>query len=82
MQRCDLVCRASSIAAVGFIGFAIDRYVPLMVAMIVAGAVGNWVGEVALEKTSEKSFRLVLQVVLTLLGVRLLWSAAQGAGWF
>ena len=53
-----------------------------MAAMIVAGAVGNWVGEVALEKTSEKSFRLVLQVILTLLGLRLLWSAAQGAGWF
>ena len=55
---------------------------PPMAAMIAAGAVGNWIGEVALEKASEKSFRLVLQVVLTLLGVRLLWSAAQGAGWF
>jgi len=35
----------------------------------------------ALLRTSEKSFRLVLQVALTLLGVRLLWSAAQSAGW-
>jgi uncharacterized membrane protein YfcA len=76
-----MIAHIAKIAAFGFIGFAIGSYVPLMAAMIVAGAVGNWVGEVALEKTSERSFRLVLQVVLTLLGLRLLWSAAQSAGW-
>jgi uncharacterized membrane protein YfcA len=76
-----MIAHIAKIAAFGVIGFAIGSYVPLMAAMIVAGAVGNWVGEVALEKTSEKSFRLVLQVVLTLLGLRLLWSAAQSAGW-
>jgi uncharacterized protein len=76
-----MIAHIAKIAAFGFIGFAIGSYVPLMAAMIVAGAVGNWVGEVALEKTSERSFRLVLQIVLTLLGLRLLWSAAQSAGW-
>src|SRR5262245_41944817 len=76
-----MIAHIAKIAAFGVIGFAVGSYVPLMAAMIVAGAVGNWVGEVALERTSEKSFRLVLQVVLTLLGLRLLWSAAQSAGW-
>jgi uncharacterized membrane protein YfcA len=76
------ITHISKIAAFGFIGFAIGKYAPLMAAMIAAGAVGNWVGEVALEKTSEKSFRVVLQVALTLLGLRLLWSAARGAGLF
>jgi uncharacterized membrane protein YfcA len=71
----------AKIAAFGFIGFAIGRYVPLMVAMVATGAVGNWIGEVALLKTSEARFRVVLQVALTLLGLRLLWSAAHGAGW-
>ena len=66
----------------GFIGFAVGRYVPLMVAMIATGAVGNWVGEVALLRTKEQHFRLVLQLALTILGLRLLWSAARGAGWF
>jgi uncharacterized membrane protein YfcA len=76
------ITHIAKIAAFGFIGFAIGSYVPLMAAMVAAGAVGNWVGEVALLRTSEKSFRLVLQVALTLLGLRLLWSAAQSAGLF
>lgn len=77
-----LISHTAKIAAFGFIGFAVGRYVPLMAAMIVAGAAGNWVGEVALLRTTEKNFRLVLQVALTLLALRLLWSAAQGAGIF
>jgi uncharacterized membrane protein YfcA len=72
----------AKVAAFGFIGFAIGRYVPLMVAMIATGAVGNWVGEWALLRTKEERFRLVLQVALTLLGLRLLWAAARSAGWF
>ena len=76
------ITHIAKIAAFGFIGFAIGSYVPLMAAMVAAGAVGNWVGEVALLRTSEKSFRLVLQVALTLLGLRLLWSAARSAGLF
>lgn len=72
----------AKVAAFGFIGFAIGRYVPLMVAMIATGAVGNWLGEVALLRTKERHFRLVLQLALTVLGSRLLWSAARGAGWF
>src|SRR6476620_4844165 len=61
------ITHIAKIAAFGFIGFAIGSYVPLMAAMIASGAIGNWVGEVALLKTSEKSFRMVLQVALTLL---------------
>jgi uncharacterized membrane protein YfcA len=75
------ITHLAKIAAFGVIGFAIGRYAPLMVAMIVTGAVGNWVGEVALLRTKEQHFRLLLQLALTLLGLRLLWSAASGAGW-
>jgi uncharacterized protein len=56
--------------------------VPLMLAMIATGAIGNWVGEAALMRTQETHFRLVLQLALTLLGLRLLWTAARGAGLF
>jgi uncharacterized membrane protein YfcA len=72
----------AKVVAFGFIGFAICRYVPLMVAMIATGALGNWIGEVALLRTKEQHFRLVLQLALTILGLRLLWSAGHGAGWF
>ncbi len=77
-----MIAHLAKIAAFGFIGFAIGRYVPLMLAMIATGAVGNWIGEVALLRTREQHFRLLLQVALTILGLRLLWSAARGAGWF
>jgi hypothetical protein len=75
------IAHVAKVAAFGLIGFAIGSYVPLMAAMIAAGAVGNWIGEVALLRTSEQRFRLVLQVALTLLGLRLLWGAAADAGW-
>jgi hypothetical protein len=42
----------------------------------------NWFGEVALLRTKEQNFRLVLQIALTILGLRLLWSAGRRAGWF
>jgi uncharacterized membrane protein YfcA len=52
-----------------------------MAAMVACGALGNWIGEAALHRTSEQRFRLILQLVLTALALRLLWSAAQHAGW-
>jgi len=67
--------------AFAFLGFAISAYIPLMAAMIITGAAGNWVGEVALEKVSEQRFRLILQVGLTILALKLLWDAFKEAGW-
>ena len=71
----------AKLAAFGVIGFAVGRFVPLMAAMIAAGAAGIWVGQHALHHTTEQRFRLLLQLVLTALALRLLWSAAVGAGW-
>ncbi len=76
------IAHIAKLAAFGFIGFAIASYVPLMVAMILAGAAGNWLGEMALLRTSEQKFRIMLQLVLTALALRLLWGAAVDAGWF
>ena len=69
------------LAAFAFVGLAIGAYLPLMVAMILTGAVGNWLGEAALLKVPEQRFRLIFQICLTLLGLRLLWMAAQSGGW-
>lgn len=76
------ISHIAKIAAFGFIGFAVGSYLPLMGVMILTGAAGNWVGELALDRTSERRFRLILRILLTALGVRLLWSAAVEAGWF
>jgi uncharacterized membrane protein YfcA len=70
----------AKLLAFGFIGFSIGAYAPLIAAMIMAGALGNWIGEEALNRVSEQRFRLVLQGFLTLLALQLLWHAAQNAG--
>jgi uncharacterized protein len=69
------ITHIAKIAAFGVIGFAVGSFVPLMAAMIVTGAAGNWLGEVALHHTSEQRFRMIFQLVLTALGLRLLWGA-------
>ena len=57
-------------------------FAPLMAAMIVTGALGNWLGERALSHTSERRFRVVLQLALTALALRLIWTAVPDLGWF
>jgi uncharacterized membrane protein YfcA len=76
------ITHIAKLIAFGFIGFAVASFVPLMAAMIATGAVGNWLGEVALHRTTEQRFRMVFQVVLTLLGLRLLWGAMTELHWF
>ena len=76
------ITHVAKLLAFGFIGFAIGCYLPLLAAMIAAGAVGNWLGEAALHRTSEQRFRLILQMILTALALRLIWSAGVEAGWY
>jgi uncharacterized membrane protein YfcA len=68
------------LTAFTYIGFAITSYLPLMAAMIATGAVGNWLGEVALHRLPEKRYRTTLKIVLTILALQLLARAAGEAG--
>jgi len=70
------------LVAFGFLGFAISAYLPLMIAMIATGAVGNWLGEEALARTSEQRFRLLLKIFVTILAVDLIWRALREGGLF
>lgn len=63
------------LAAFAAIGFSLWDYVPLIAVMVTTGAIGNWLGEVALAHTSERRFRLILQMGLTILALRLIWNA-------
>ncbi len=67
----------AKLVAFGFLGFAVGAYVPLMVAMIASGALGNWLGEEALHRTSEQRFRMIFQGVLTLLALQLVWNGLR-----
>jgi uncharacterized membrane protein YfcA len=69
------------IVAFGFLGVALARYLPLMLAMIIAAFGGNWLASRTLDRMPERWFRLTLQIILTLLGIRLVWAAVEDAGW-
>ena len=76
------IAHVAKLVAFGFLGLAIGCYVPLMAAMIATGALGNWFGERALDRVSEHGFRTVFRIILTLLGLRLIWVAIAELGWF
>lgn len=61
-------------------GFAIGAYLPLMAAMVVTAALGNWVGKRLLVRLPEHVFRIILKTLLTALALRLLWVAARDGG--
>ena len=63
------------------LGFEFFAYLPLMATMVTAGFAGNWVGFKLLDVMEEALFRRVFQIVLVLLSLRLLWSAADKAGY-
>ena len=72
----------AKLIAFSVIGFAISAYLPLIGVMILTGAAGNWLGEVALQHMPEKKYRTTLKVILTLLALQLLARAASEAGFW
>lgn len=76
------ITHVAKLAAFGFLGFAAGRFVPLMAAMVVTGAAGNWIGEHALDRLGEHGFKIVFRSILTVLGLHLVWQAIAAFGWF
>ncbi len=66
------------VIAFGVLGFAFGPYIPLLVGLLVFGALGTLVGRNILNRLPEHVFRIGLQSILTLLGARLLYEAATG----
>ncbi|WP_262693393.1 sulfite exporter TauE/SafE family protein [Kordiimonas aquimaris] len=60
-----------------FLGFAFVAYVPLLALMVGAGFLGTLVGKRVLMKQSEAHFSYILNIILTLLALRLLWQAFE-----
>jgi uncharacterized membrane protein YfcA len=60
------------VAVFGLLGFAFGPYLGLIVAMIVSGLLGIFVGTRFLIKMNDAIFHKVLAVVLTLLAARLI----------
>jgi uncharacterized membrane protein YfcA len=75
---CMLVQHLAKVVAFGVLGFAFAEWAALMVAMLVAGQAGTMVGAEVLKAMPERVFAIAFKAVLTLLALRLLWSAWQG----
>ncbi len=70
-----VVVHIAKLVAFGLIGVQFGSYAPLMAAMIGASFVGIQLAKPVLDRIPERTFRLVFQILLTLLGLRLLAKA-------
>lgn len=59
----------------GAAGFVFKDWLGLITLMIISGAVGTWLGLQLLQRISSKHFNLVVNIILTLLALRLVYSA-------
>ena len=75
------ITHLAKLAAFGAIGLAIGAYLPLIGLMIAGTVIGNWTGRKMLDRIPERAFRIVFQVLLSLLALRLLIGAIWQAGW-
>ena len=64
-----------NISQLNDLGVEFGSYVPLIAAMIVTSFIGTWLGRITLDRIPERLFRMVFQVVLTVLALRLIWIA-------
>ena len=62
----------------GFAGFVFLDWLAFIAVMISAGLVGTWIGIHLLHYISDRRFAVALNLLLTLLAMRLLWQAAAG----
>lgn len=72
-SACMTLQHLLKIAVFGFAGFAFMEWIPLLIAMLVAGYAGTRVGLVVLGKLPEEKFKTVFKWVLSLLALRVLW---------
>ncbi|MGL4729515.1 MAG: sulfite exporter TauE/SafE family protein [Bosea sp. (in: a-proteobacteria)] len=73
---CMTIQHALKTLAFVAVGVALIAWLPLIAAMVASGFAGTVLGSKLLDKMSEATFRTVLKVVLTLIGLDLLRQAA------
>ncbi|MFP8966214.1 sulfite exporter TauE/SafE family protein [Pokkaliibacter sp. CJK22405] len=59
-------------------GFSLQAWLPLIMAMIAAGALGTWMGLRLLLKMNNERFQFLFRAAITLLALRLLWQGIGG----
>lgn len=76
---CMSIQHSLKVIAFAVLGFAFTEWIPFLLAMVGAGFVGTVLGARVLSRMPEKAFAYGFKGILTLLALRLLWSAAVGA---
>ncbi len=74
---CMTIQHGFKVLVFGVLGFAFGPWIMLIVAMVAAGFLGTMVGRAVLLRLPERAFKIAFRTVLTLLALRLIWSAAQ-----
>ena len=73
-SACMVIQHGLKIGVFGLLGFAFAPYLPFLAAMLIAGFAGTVTGRIALEDLSNRGFHTALNVILTVLALRLLYS--------
>ncbi len=70
-----VVQHAAKVVAFGVLGFAFAEWIPMLVAMLVAGQVGTQVGARILRSLPERGFEIAFRLILSGLALNLRRSA-------
>jgi uncharacterized protein len=71
-SACAAIQHGLKVLAFGFLGFAFQDWLPLIIAMIASGLLGTWLGTKLLERLPEALFQKILKGILTLVALDLL----------
>lgn len=61
-------------------GFDYRPYLPVIAMSVVAAVFGTWVGKLIIDRVSEKTFRVVFRLFVTITALRLVWVSLATAG--
>jgi uncharacterized membrane protein YfcA len=72
-SSCMTIQHGLKIVVFGLLGFAFLPWLPLIIAMIISGAIGTWLGLQLLNRYSAKTFDWIFKGIITLLALRTLY---------
>jgi len=73
------IVHIAKLMAFGLLGISFGSYIPLIATMIATSFLGTWVGKRVMDLIPERAFRIGFQVILTVLGLRLILLAADAS---
>ncbi len=77
-QACLLTIQHTfKLIAFGLIGFSFVPYLPLIISLIIFGFIGTYIGKLVLNRIPENIFRVTLKLVLTIMALKLCFTAVS-----